>query len=81
VAVATTAVTTSSGETAMPASVNVLASSARLCVVVFVMSRNGTSFARSHSIVSIAPGSGSHETTSTPSMSSRTASNRATPRV
>ena len=50
------------------------ARSERVLVVVFVINRNGTSFERNQAIVSMAPGSGSHETARTPSMSRRTPS-------
>ncbi len=51
--------TTSSAETEIPASDSVLARSARVCVVVFVINRKGTECSRSHitvSTVGILPG-------------------------
>src|SRR5581483_5322578 len=55
----------------MPADRRVAARSSRVWVVVLVMSRKGTPCCRTHSTVSIAPGSGRHDTVSTPSMSRR----------
>src|SRR5918995_955312 len=74
-AVATTAVTISSSATSKPAPRSVPARSARLLVVVFVISRNGTASSRSRASASTAPGSASHETARTPSMSSNNPSN------
>src|SRR5207249_1383483 len=64
----------SSGPTSNPAPRSVNARSFRVCVVVFVTSRKGTLSRRSHLTVSGAPAIGSHETVSTPSISSRTPS-------
>ena len=56
--------------TSNPASRSVAARSARVFVVVFVIRRNGTPSSRRRPNASTAPGSASHDTASTPSMSS-----------
>ena len=78
---ATTAVTISVGWTSIPAPESVRARPSRVCVVVFVISRNGRPRSRSHRIASLDPGTASHEIVRTPSMSRRTPSKRDTARV